>query len=43
VIATRFRGEKMGWAPDMDALSQFLTGFGYTEVDLPNGGKILAI
>jgi len=43
VLATRFRGEKMGWAPDMNALSQFLTEFGYTEADLPNGGKLLEI
>jgi hypothetical protein len=43
VLATRFRGEKMGWAPDMEALSRFLTEFGYTEADLPNGGKIMEI
>jgi hypothetical protein len=43
VLATRFRGEKMGWRPDMDALSRFLTEFGYTEADLPNGGKIVEI
>jgi hypothetical protein len=43
VLATRFRGEKMGWAPDMEALSHFLTEFGYTEADLPNGGRILEI
>jgi hypothetical protein len=43
VLATRFRGEKMGWAPDMEALNRFLTEFGYTEADLPNGGKILEI
>ena len=43
VLATRFRGEKMGWATDMNALSQFLTEFGYAEADLPNGGKLLEI
>jgi hypothetical protein len=43
VLATRFRGEKMGWAPDMEALSHFLTEFGYTEADLPNGGEIMEI
>jgi hypothetical protein len=43
VLATRFRGEKMGWAPDMEALNRFLTEFGYTEADLPNGGKIMEI
>jgi len=30
VLATRFRG-KDGLGPDMNALSQFLTEFGYTE------------
>jgi len=43
VLATRFRGEKMGWAPNMEALSHFLPAFGYTEADLPNGGKIMEI
>jgi hypothetical protein len=43
VLATRFRGEKMGWAPNMEALSHFLTEFGYTEADLPNRGKIMEI
>jgi len=27
----------------MEALNRFLTEFGYTEADLPNGGKILEI
>jgi hypothetical protein len=33
----------MGWAPDMEALSRFLPEFGYTEEDLPNGGRIMEI
>jgi hypothetical protein len=31
VLATRFRGEKMGWKPNMEATQRFLTEFGYTE------------
>ncbi len=31
VLATQFRGEKMGWKPNKEALRRFLTEFGYTE------------
>jgi hypothetical protein len=41
VLATRFRGEKMGWAPEMDMTRRMLTEFGYEESDLPNGGRII--
>lgn len=42
-LATQFRGEKMGWAPDMEFTRRLLTEFGYTEGDLPNGGCIIEI
>lgn len=34
LLATRFRGEMMGWKPNMTAISRFLTDFGYKEDDL---------
>ncbi len=42
-VATRFRGERMGWAPNMRATRRMLTDFGYEETDLPAEGKILEI
>jgi hypothetical protein len=41
VVATRFRGERMGWHPDMTASGRMLTEFGYEEADLSNGGRIV--
>jgi hypothetical protein len=41
VIATKFRGERMGWEPDMETTRRMLTDFGYSESDLPDGGKIV--
>ncbi len=41
VLATRFRGERMGWEPEMQMTRRILTEFGYDESDLPNGGKIV--
>ena len=41
LVATRFRGEKMGWKPDMETTRRMLTDFGYSESDLPDGGKIV--
>jgi hypothetical protein len=43
ILATRFRGEKMGWTPNKQATRRFLEDFGYNESDLPNGGKIIEI
>ena len=43
ILATRFRGEKMGWKPNMQATKRFLSEFGYEEKDLPSGGKIIEI
>ncbi len=40
-VATKFRGEMMGWHPYMPATLRMLTDFGYTERDLPAGGKIM--
>lgn len=40
-VATKFRGERMGWGPDMKTTSRMLTDFGYSESDLPAGGKIV--
>lgn len=43
LVATRFRGDKMGWRPDPEMTTRFLTDFGYKESDLPNGGMILEV
>lgn len=43
VVATGFRGKRMGWKPNMEATHRMLTEFGYTERDLPAGGDILEI
>jgi hypothetical protein len=42
-VATKFRGEKMGWQPNMKITHRMLTDFGYNENDLPNGGKIIEL
>jgi hypothetical protein len=34
VMATAFRGKKMGWEPNGEVTRRFLTEFGYTEADL---------
>jgi hypothetical protein len=41
LVATRFRGERMGWEPNMEATTRMLTEYGYSESDLPAGGKII--
>ena len=41
LVATQFRGKKMGWEPNMDATRRMLSDFGYSEGDLPDGGKII--
>lgn len=43
VVATRFRGERMGWKPEMDTTARMLSDFGYSQADLPNGGRILEV
>ena len=41
LVATKFRSEKMGWETDMETTRRMLTDFGYSESDLPDGGKIV--
>ena len=43
LLATRFRGEKMGWGYEKGATRWMLTEFGFSENDLANGGKIIEI
>jgi hypothetical protein len=40
VVAAQFRGERMGWPPNMEATRRMLAEFGFNESDLPAGGKI---
>jgi hypothetical protein len=42
-VATQFRGEKMGWQPNMKMTHRMLKEFGYNKRDLPFGGKIIEI
>jgi len=42
-IATKFRGERMGWQPNMEATRRMLTDFGYNENDLPADGEIIEV
>jgi len=42
-VATKFRGKKMGWEPNMETTRRMLTAFGYTEGDLPNKGEIIEV
>jgi len=43
VLATQFRGKKMGWEPNMEVTRRMLSDFGYGESDLPEGGKIIEV
>jgi len=43
VVATKFRGEMMGWQPHMPAARRMLTDFGYSESDLPAGGNTIEV
>jgi hypothetical protein len=42
-MATKFRGERMGWKPNMEATRRMLKDFGYKESDLPEGGKLIEV
>ncbi len=42
-LATRFRSERMGWPFNKKMARRFLTEFGYSESDLPFGGKIIDV
>lgn len=43
LVATRFRGERMGWKPEKEMTERMLSEFGYSPQDLPNGGRILEL
>lgn len=43
LVATRFRGKRMGWQPNIEATNRMLTDFGYAETDLPAGGDLTEI
>jgi hypothetical protein len=43
VVATQFRGKRMGWQPNRDVTRRLLSDFGYSEADLPNGGKLIEV
>ena len=42
-VATKFRGKRMGWQPNMQTTYRMLRDFGYNEGDLPAGGKIIEL
>lgn len=42
-VATKFRGERMGWEPNIEVTRRMLTDFGYNEFDLPAGGNLIEI
>ncbi len=42
-VATKFRQEKMGWEINPKMTRRMLTGFGYSEADLPEGGKLIDV
>jgi hypothetical protein len=43
IVATRFRGETMGWQPNREMTNRMLTEFGYNKSDLIFGGKIIEV
>jgi hypothetical protein len=42
-VATRFRAERMKWGINPRMTRRMLTEFGYSEADLPEGGKLISI
>jgi hypothetical protein len=42
-VAIKFRAKTMDWRPNMQATRRMLSEFGYSEGDLPMGGKIFVI
>jgi hypothetical protein len=42
-MATKFRGERMGWKTNRKMTHRMLADFGYDEGDLPAGGKIIEL
>jgi len=43
LVATQFRGQQMGWPPNMDATRRMLSAFGCSKNDLPYGGQIFQL
>jgi len=43
VVAMRFRQDTMHWPVNEQVARRFLTDFGYSESDLPNGGRIIEV
>ena len=43
LVATQFRGKRMGWQPNMQATLRMLSDFGYSENDLSSGGQIIEL
>ena len=43
LVATQFRGKKMGWQPNMGATDRMLSDFGYNKSDLLEGGKLIEL
>lgn len=39
-VATKFRGKRMGWEPNMKATRRLLKDFGYRERDIPVGVEL---
>ncbi len=42
-VATKFRGERMGWKPNIKATRRMLEDCGYKESDLPEGGRLIEV
>ena len=42
-LATKFRGQKMRWEPNLNVTRRMLTDFGYSEGDLPRGEDIVEV
>jgi len=42
-VATKFRGRRMGWQPNMEVTERLLTDFGYSGSDLPEGGRLIEV
>jgi hypothetical protein len=43
MLATQFRGKKMGWEPNEEVTHRMLTETGYVETDLPHGGNLIQV
>jgi len=43
LVATQFRGKKMGWQPNMGAAGRMLSDFGYKKSELLEGSKLIEL